>query len=429
MAFTPDGKYAISGHGDNTLRLWDLNSGQLIHTFGFEEKGEGVVAISPDGQMAISSSKFDNTLTLWDIQAGKPIHYLEGHIGTIASVAISSDNKTAISGSLDHTLKLWDLNSGQLLKSIEDNAQRGKDTPVAISPIGIAVSSSGRDEGTRTNDEALKLWDVKTGQFLRSLEGHKEQITSIAISPTGNLVASSSWDHTLKLWNLNSGRLIQSIEEPAIPLSVAFLPDEKTVLSGSWDKSLRLWDLQTRKLIRLFEGHTGRIKSLAVSPDGKKAVSLAEDLKARLWDLQTGRLLHILVSSSDSSWAFSPDGTKIISGSFSSKTLTIFDVQTGEVLQTCSIDELQPPKKIVRSLFGHNKSSLGISIVFSKDEKSVFSFSNTSFAGNYGDIGSARLFHSIKLWDIQTGVLVRSFDDHTGNRKRTLPFTRWKDNP
>ena len=69
------------------------------------------VAFSPDGKTALSGN-IDNTVRLWDLATDREIRKLEGHSEQVNSVAFSPDGKTALSGSSDHTARLWDLGHG-----------------------------------------------------------------------------------------------------------------------------------------------------------------------------------------------------------------------------------------------------------------------------------------------------------------------------
>ena len=103
-----NGRYALSGSWDNTLKLWDVNTGSEIRTFTGHSDRVLSVAFSPDGRYALSGS-WDNTLKLWDVHTGRAIRTFTGHSYWVKSVAFSPDGRYALSGSLDNTLKLWDL--------------------------------------------------------------------------------------------------------------------------------------------------------------------------------------------------------------------------------------------------------------------------------------------------------------------------------
>ncbi|MEZ2315169.1 MAG: WD40 repeat domain-containing protein, partial [Microcoleus sp.] len=131
------------------------------------------VAIAPDGKTAISAS-FDQTLKIWDIDSGRELRTLTDHTSGVSAVAIAPNGKTAVSASADKTLKIWDTDSGTELRTLTGHAHRV--TAVAIAPDGkTAISAS--------SDNTLKIWDTDSGTELRTLTGHTRSVQAVAIAP------------------------------------------------------------------------------------------------------------------------------------------------------------------------------------------------------------------------------------------------------
>ncbi|WP_242482094.1 caspase family protein [Trichormus variabilis] len=238
------------------------------------ESGVNSVAFSPDGQRIVSGSG-DKTLRLWDVN-GQPIGQpLIGHEGAVKSVAFSPDGQRIVSGSGDKTLRLWNVNGqpiGQPLIGHE-----GEVKSVAFSPDGQRIVSG-------SGDNTLRLWDVNGQSIGQPLIGHESGVYSVAFSPDGQRIVSGSWDNTLRLWDVNG----QSIGQPLIGhesgvYSVAFSPDGQRIVSGSWDNTLRLWDVNGQPIGQPLMGHKAAVISVAFSPDGQRIVSGSADNKLKLW--------------------------------------------------------------------------------------------------------------------------------------------------
>ena len=143
VAIAPDGKTAISASLDNTLKIWDTETGSELKTLTGHSSVVTAVAIAPDGKTVISALK-DNTLKIWDTQTGSELKTLTGHSHRVYAVAIAPDGKTAISASYDETLKIWDLLTGKEVASF-----RGEHAFIccAFAPDGVTVvagDASGR---------------------------------------------------------------------------------------------------------------------------------------------------------------------------------------------------------------------------------------------------------------------------------------------
>ena len=222
VAFSPDGRHAISGSYDGTIILWDVASGESLRTF----KGHtSLVAFSPDGRHAISGS-YDNTIILWDVASGERLRTFKGHTSSVRAAAFSRDGRHAISGSRDKTLTLWDVGSGESLRTFKGHTN---------SVRAVAFSRDGRHAISGSRDKTLILWDVGLGEPLRTFKGHTSFVNAVAFSHEGRHVLSGSSDNTLMLWDVETGDVVLPLTAAAPARCLGWLGDNVVVGRSNGD--------------------------------------------------------------------------------------------------------------------------------------------------------------------------------------------------
>jgi eukaryotic-like serine/threonine-protein kinase len=416
VAIAPDGRIALSASEDKTLKIWDLTSGEELRTLTGHSGWVTSVAIASDGRTALSADG-EGTLKLWDLVAGKELRTFTGHSDMVSSVAIAPDGRTALSGSIDTTLKLWDLAAGKELRNFTGHS--GWVTSVAITPDGRTALSGGIDT-------TLRLWDLASGKELRTLTGHSGSVRSIAVAPDGRTALSASQDMTLKLWDLASGRELRTFTgRSGWVTSVAIAPDGRTAVSGSTDKTLKLWDLPPSKDLRTFTGHAGWVYRVAIAPDGRTALSASEDRTLKLWDLASGKELRTFTGHVGLvySVAVAPGGRTALSAS-KDRTLKLWDLGSGKELRTftghtgsVTSVAITPDGRTALSADGEGTLKLW-DLATGNELRTVSGHSlwATSVAiapdGRTGLSGSQD--STLKLWDLPTGAALRTFSGHAG---------------
>ncbi len=267
VALSSDGKTLVSGSEDKTIKIWNIDTGQLIRTLNGHSDSVRSVALSSDGQI-IASGSGDKTLKLWNLETG--VRTFSQHSGPVWSVAFSPDGQTLVSGSEDNTIKIWHLPTGELRRTLVGHS--GRVFSVAVSPDGQIASAS--------SDKTIKIWNLDTGMS-RTLEGHSDAVRTVVFSSDGKKLASSSWDKTVKVWDLRTGKVIRTfVGHSDRAVSVAFTSDG--LASTSVDKTIKIWDLQTG-LVSNLSGHSDWVLSIATSPVRGTLVSGSKDKTIKVW--------------------------------------------------------------------------------------------------------------------------------------------------
>ena len=276
VAYSPDGKFLLSGGEDQTLKLWEVASGKEVRTFTGNRGAVTSVAFSPEGNLAVSGSD-DSTLRLWEVASGRELQATESLGWKVTSVTFSPNGRFVASAADDNQVKLWALPKMERVRAFTGHAWRV--TSVAFSPDGN-FSLSGSE------DDSLKLWDVAKGQEVRTFRNGLANVTCVAFSPDGRFGLSGGRDKAVKLWNLASGREVQRFDGHSQPVrSVAFTHDGRFAVSASEDGTIKVWDLGTGKELRTFSGHTAAVTGVAVSPDSRNLASSSADGSVRIWQL------------------------------------------------------------------------------------------------------------------------------------------------
>lgn len=272
VAISPDGQTLASGSSDNTVKLWNLPTGQEIGSFKGHLERVDSVTFSLDGNTLASSSS-DNSVKLWNLRTQAEICTITGNISRVFPIIISPDRKEGKTE--DKTIKLWDLTMGQEMRPFNGNSNRG--FPPVLSPDGETIAASGEDN-------AIALWNLHTGEEIPPLLGHCRWVNAVAFSRDGKMLATASVDETIKLWDWKTGQEICTLTGHSHWVnSVTFSADGKLLASGSMDRTIKLWNLKTGQEIRTISGHAGGVISITMSPDGKTLVSGSTDGIIKIW--------------------------------------------------------------------------------------------------------------------------------------------------
>jgi len=395
-AVSPDGSYALFG-GVMTIRLWDIGAAREIRTFTGHNGWLRSVAFSPDGRHALSGSD-DNMPRLWDVASGKVLRSFGGYARQVAAVAAGTTGHTLLIAQNAGLLSIWDVPTGSQTKTMAHTlgvsaatlsrdgkyaAAGGWNFPESASTVKLWDVATGGELGklTRpgasqwarpaaiTSDNRNILWsvgptlllsEVATGKVVRTFSGHEGEIEAAALSDNGAYALSRD-ALSVKIWDVAAGRVLKTYADPqrvGLFYAGTFSPDGKKVLlleygGGKKEISFKFRDMSSNRetilatlphelqgyinllsmspdgryalwaektVLRLYDfstggppktiaGHVHDISSLGISSDGKFAYSGSHDGTTRIWNIATGREVAQFIGFTDGEWiAITPEG-------------------------------------------------------------------------------------------------------------------------
>jgi uncharacterized protein (TIGR03067 family) len=316
IAVSPNGKLVAVGlrpqQGvqalDFDVRLLDRVTGEEVRRLKGPNRGIGVAipTFSPDGKwIASNGGGSDKKAYLWDVDTGNLLHTLVGHTDNVHSVTFLPDGQHLLTLSWDSTIRMW-------------NASTGKEVPLRGVPAvawSVATVLPGSNQIIVGGVDKLCLAkiteDIPAGKadgswsfdVIRNFTWPGGRVISLSLSPDGKRLLTNGADRTdgrVRLWNVDTGDMIRDFDTPPAPkfwwFDVRFLPDgERFVTAGipqgeSNATGLALWDAGSGTMLQTFKGHTGSVIGVAVTPDGLNAISGSQDQSVRMWNLPEAKL-------------------------------------------------------------------------------------------------------------------------------------------
>ena len=438
--FSPDGTRVLAGGSGMNYKpggqvtLWDAATGRLLRTFEGHKAFTTVwnIDYSPDGQRIVSAAALDKAVRLWDVASGRTLHLLV-HEQPIQLLLFSPDGAKVLTSDQEGTFREWSVATGQVLRSFNVKG-------------GISLISFMRDGNralTRSYD-GLQIFDMAAAKPLHTFQGELFFLYAAVYSSDGRSIVSEG-NKSLKRWDAGTGQLIsEAPQSQDSGYSEIFRPDIDRVLWGKQgSNTLTLTDLSGSQVLATFE-HPKRPDHTGLSRDGTRLLT-ASGNTMMLWDATSGKLLRSFAhpdvgpagfKSAESvySVAFSPDGSRVLSGT-SSGLVNLWDATSGRLIWTyregpasaivwalefspdgrsvlAAISDLSPKLidaatgRLVRAFNGHSSGFLVTVATFSADGTRMMSSSH--------DL-------TTKIWDVASGRLLRSLETGTAGSPHFSP--------
>ncbi|UZR97745.1 beta-propeller domain-containing protein [Chondrinema litorale] len=436
IAYSKDGLFICSASEDNSLKLWEVETGREIRTFTNSGKIVSHVAISPDNKYIVSST--GSNIVFWETATGKLIKSISAHSQFIGDMNFSHDGRYLATGGGDGKVKILNVATGEFLHEMDSQAKHVRG--VSFSPDGKMLASTG-EEGK------ILLWDVASGNLVKEIKAFRKFGSHVTFSPDGKFIATiNAEDKSIGIWNLKEEISYYLEGHEYWPSSICFSNDSKFIISTSQDNTIRIWDLATSKAIKIIKKGTEMgdgVLSVAMNPVTKQFATGNEDKTIEIWDFNSGNLIKTLkgLTSIARSGLFSPNENKLSVG-YADGSVKFWSTKTKQPLQsfldhkyqvTClayspdnkyfasgdgehiesiySVDEIKvniretSTNRIIRTLVEESFSSDDFinRIAFSPDSKyiAIGGLNGGSFKDGYEYIA--------KIWSIETGELYRTF--------------------
>jgi WD40 repeat protein len=300
VAFSPNGRLAVSGSADGTARLWDVVSGKEVRRFAV--KGDDVwhVALSPNGQR-LATVGGQRKIRVWDTLTGKELQHISDTCDAVSVLCFTPDSLGLLSAGRDGSIHLWEVETGR-------RRFEGHQAPVSAAAFSLdgrrLLSGAGPTPG-KPYDCTIRLWDVATGKELRQFGEHDAKVDGVAFLPHTSSILSTTENgrfREVRQWDMETGERTRRITlQTANPWPVLHLPaiafsaDGRRIVTGGGAYGIRhpntqlfavrLWNRETGAELASFLGHTADVNCVSISANGRQALSGSQDGTVRLWRL------------------------------------------------------------------------------------------------------------------------------------------------
>ena len=318
VVVSPDQHVLASGSDDQTIRLWDVETGRERATLRGHTNLVAALAFEPLGEL-LASGAHDKEVRLWRVEPGVLERVLAIHDKEVTTVAFAPDGETVASGDRSGTVILTQTSNGvqrarrdethdivngldYLVPSHElavayasgkvrvfaaDTLELVREAELALKGLNAIDCGTGAPLAVAFESTALVL-DPATLQGLQAFPGHGRRVSALAFSPDARALATTSFDNAVRVWEIAGHEAIAEFDgHTADVYAVAFFPDGRRLASGAEDGSVRVWDL-ARAPVNVWRTDSDWINALAFSPDGRELLLGAHDGALRIFELDSG---------------------------------------------------------------------------------------------------------------------------------------------
>lgn len=188
----------VSASDDATVRLWVLDVQQSIFTLVHPQEVYGC-AFSGNGQLLATTCK-DGQVRLWQVESGQLVHSFQGHTMQVLSCQFALNSSILLSSSADATLRLWNVDTKEEAGVLVGHTGSVHGISVSLADQHLALSAS--------SDKTVRLWNLASKECVATFTGHTDSVNDCAFSKDGKFLVSASVDKTARVWNVARGTTI-----------------------------------------------------------------------------------------------------------------------------------------------------------------------------------------------------------------------------
>ena len=300
VAIDPAGKLLAAVGDDHLVRLFDLQTGKLLHRLAFHCDWVKAAAFRPDGRV-LATAGADRRIRLWDmatVAAGRGPRDLPGQLPAVHTLAYNPDGRILAVAGFGDKVWVFDADQGQPLRELA--APGGDIRAIAFSPDGTRMAAAGRAG-------VVRLWDIDAGRLVADVQVSTRRICALAYSPDGKFLAVAGQQRIVRLLDAASGKPMADLpERPGEVLALCFCGPNVLASAGSGNV-IHLWDLATGQEQRRLVGHTGSITTLVLDQHTQTLISGSYDTTVRLWDVKNQRSGEGNAAAKRSTWRLTWD--------------------------------------------------------------------------------------------------------------------------
>lgn len=291
-AFSPNGKYVLVGDTDAAARLWDIEKNKVVYSWQNNEEVGTTTAVGFSGDGKVAATSEQDVIVLWDVSTGKPMLRLSFPV-RIKSLALSRQGDYLLLALEDRTAIYFDVLANRVLKTFEHDG-KAVDSPINQLINAVSISPSGKYALTGGDDYTARLWNLKTGEQLRSWL-HENIVNIVSFYPKGGFVITGAGNGQTHFWNMKTGEEQYILRSSAWPkdrplpnfpvfktttTALDFSPDNKYLVTGHPSRTLCVWQVATGDKIDCWQVARRQalrpgvvLQAVAFSPDGKAIYS------------------------------------------------------------------------------------------------------------------------------------------------------------